>query len=232
MKLYLEVPFKEKDEAKQLGAKWDAVNKKWYAPNVETLPLFEKWKINTDPVVLLGEDRDFGGNNLCIDLIPNSCWFTNVRSCVHPTDWDRLRRYVYERVNHICECCNMDTQHANIPLEAHERWEYNEETQTQKLVRIVALCRHCHQSTHMGLSGLRGIGDEAKEHIKQVRQFTEQEYQTHKEDAFEIWRRRNKINWDLDLSLITSNNIQLLTPAPNKDERQTMSFTKLTPKSI
>lgn len=28
--LYLEVPFKEKDEAKRLGARWDPNMKKWY----------------------------------------------------------------------------------------------------------------------------------------------------------------------------------------------------------
>jgi len=227
MKAYLEVPFEEKDEAKKLGAKWDPVNKKWYAPNTETL-LFEKWKINTDPVILLGEDITYGGNNLFIDLVPNTCWFTNVRSCVHPKDWDRLRRYVYERVNYICECCNIDTQKSNIILEAHERWDYNEETQTQKLVRIVALCLNCHQSTHIGLAGLKGKGEEAKEHIKRVRNFTEQEYQKHKNEAFEIWNKRNKINWALDLSLITCNNIKLSKPIPNKDERLNISLSKIT----
>ena len=29
-KIYLNVPYSEKDEAKKLGAKWDAKNKKWY----------------------------------------------------------------------------------------------------------------------------------------------------------------------------------------------------------
>jgi hypothetical protein len=222
MKAYLAVSFEEKDEAKKLGAKWDAVNKKWYAPNMEPL-LLEKWKINTDPVILLGEDINYGGNNLFIDLIPRSCWFTNVRSCIHAKDWDRLRKYVYERVNYICECCSINTQKSNSILEAHERWDYNEETQTQKLVRIVALCHDCHQSTHMGLAEIKGKGNEAKEHIKKVRKFTETEYQQHKDDAFEIWRKRNKINWNLDLSLITSNNIKLSKSIPNKDERQTVS---------
>ena len=226
MKSYLEVPFEEKDEAKELGAKWDPEIRKWYAPDMESL-LFEKWKINTDPVILLGEDRNYGGNKLFIDLIPNTCWFTNVRSCVHPKDWDRLRKYVYERVNYICEGCNIDTQNSNIILEAHERWDYNEETQTQKLVRIVALCRNCHESTHIGLAGLNGKGYEAKEHIKKVRKFTEQEYQKHENDAFEIWRRRNTIHWELDLSLITSNNIKLSKPTPNKDERTRISLTRI-----
>jgi len=225
-KIYLAVPFDEKDEAKKMGAKWDAVNKKWYAPNMESL-LLEKWKINTEPVILLGEDRNYGQNKLFIDLIPSSCWFTNVRYCIHSTDWDRLRKYVYERVNYICECCNIDTRKSNVILEAHERWDYNEQTQTQKLVRIVALCHDCHQSTHMGLAGIRGKGKEAEKHIKNVRGFTEEEYKQHSLEATEIWIKRNMINWNLDLSLITSNNIKLSKLIPNKNDRQNISNEKI-----
>ena len=226
MKTYLAVCFEEKEEAKKLGAKWDVIQKKWYAPNNEPL-LLEKWKINTEPVILLGEDRSYGGNKLFIDLIPITCWFTNVRSCVHPRDWDRLRKYVYERVNYICECCNIDTQKSNCIIEAHERWDYNEATQIQKLVRIVALCHECHQSTHMGLAGIKGKGAEAMAHIKNVRGFTEEEYKTHICEATEIWKKRNMIHWDLDLSLITTNNITLSNAIPNKDDRTIICETNL-----
>lgn len=225
-KTYLAVTFEEKEEAKKLGAKWDSINKKWYAPNMEKI-LLEKWKINTEPVILSGEDRSYGGNNLFVDLIPTTCWFTNVRSCVHPRDWDRLRNHVYERVNYICECCNINTQTSNVILEAHERWEYNEETQTQKLVRIVALCHDCHQSTHMGLAGIKGKGTEAKKHIKKVRGFTEEEYKKHMDEETQIWRKRSMIQWNLDLSLITRNNIKLADTIPNKDYRCDISIKKL-----
>jgi hypothetical protein len=39
----LEVPFKEKDEAKQLGAWWDPEIKKWFVPPGKDLQLFKKW---------------------------------------------------------------------------------------------------------------------------------------------------------------------------------------------
>ena len=31
-RVYLSVPYEEKEEAKSLGAKWDALKKKWYVP--------------------------------------------------------------------------------------------------------------------------------------------------------------------------------------------------------
>ncbi len=40
---FLDVPFKEKDEAKALGARWDAGAKKWYAPAGTDLALFSAW---------------------------------------------------------------------------------------------------------------------------------------------------------------------------------------------
>lgn len=42
-KIYLNVPYAQKDEAKALGAKWDASNKKWYIPGSLDISLFEKW---------------------------------------------------------------------------------------------------------------------------------------------------------------------------------------------
>ena len=44
----LEVPFKEKDEAKQLGAWWDPEIKKWFVPPGRDLNLFKKWMPEQD----------------------------------------------------------------------------------------------------------------------------------------------------------------------------------------
>lgn len=46
-KIYLNVPYAHKDTAKALGARWDAVNKKWYVPaNIDIVP-FAKWRPGT-----------------------------------------------------------------------------------------------------------------------------------------------------------------------------------------
>jgi len=46
-KTYLNVPYAQKDDAKALGAKWDASKKKWYAPSSLDITLFEKWNTGT-----------------------------------------------------------------------------------------------------------------------------------------------------------------------------------------
>ena len=42
-KIYLNVPFSEKDEAKSLGAKWDPMCKRWYYTKISDSYKFEKW---------------------------------------------------------------------------------------------------------------------------------------------------------------------------------------------
>lgn len=42
---YLEVPYKDKEEAKSLGAWWDPNEKKWYIPKGEDSKKFSKWLI-------------------------------------------------------------------------------------------------------------------------------------------------------------------------------------------
>ena len=41
---YITVPYKEKEEAKAKGAKWDTEQKSWYVPKGVDLNLFKKWK--------------------------------------------------------------------------------------------------------------------------------------------------------------------------------------------
>lgn len=43
MRTNLKVPFAEKDEAKKLGARWDAARKIWYVENAPDLAPFARW---------------------------------------------------------------------------------------------------------------------------------------------------------------------------------------------
>ena len=43
MRMNLKVPFAEKDEAKKLGARWDAARKIWFVEDKADLAPFAKW---------------------------------------------------------------------------------------------------------------------------------------------------------------------------------------------
>jgi hypothetical protein len=217
MKTYLFVPYSEKDVAKRLGAKWDPAEKKWYAPEGEKA-LVERWPIPPPITALIGEDRSFGGNQLFVDLVPRSCWFTNVRYCVEPRDWDRLRKFVYERAGNKCECCGAANSDG-APLAAHERWHFDLTHKTQKLMRIIALCEACHETTHMGLANVRGRGDEATLHLMKVTGITPLAADKHIEQAFKLWEERNETDWTLDLSVITHSGMALARKTDTSQRR-------------
>lgn len=46
-KVYLNVPFAQKDAAKALGARWDAIVKKWYVPADKDITLFAQWPVQS-----------------------------------------------------------------------------------------------------------------------------------------------------------------------------------------
>ena len=48
----LKVPFNEKDQAKALGARWNAEMKLWYVPQGVDVAPFEKWFTTTGPTVV------------------------------------------------------------------------------------------------------------------------------------------------------------------------------------
>jgi len=43
MRMNLKVPFAEKDQAKKLGARWDAARKLWYVADGADLAGFQRW---------------------------------------------------------------------------------------------------------------------------------------------------------------------------------------------
>ena len=58
---FITVPFKEKDEAKALGAKWDRQHESWYVPSGVEIAPFAKWSANenaTDSVTTQSADSD------------------------------------------------------------------------------------------------------------------------------------------------------------------------------
>lgn len=222
-RLWLEVPYEEKDAAKSAGAWWDSEQRAWYAPRPGMTSL-QRWAGRPPlPERLPGEDRSFGGTDLFVDLVPDSCWFTNVRSCVDKRDWDRLRKMIYRRANQVCEICGTGRDFdAEVWLEAHERWHYDSATKTQRLVRLICLCTPCHEATHFGLAEINGHRDHALNQLIAVNGWSRRHAEQHVSEAFNEWRRRSAIDWHLDLSILADADIDI-TPPPEASHRRAVS---------
>jgi hypothetical protein len=141
-------------------------------------------------------------SRLTIELVPQTCWFSNVRDQVSPQDWDRIRRQVYENADRRCEVCG--GRGPRHPVECHEVWEYDEAAGVQRLVRMVALCPACHEVKHIGLAGIRGRADLASEHLARVNGWSSEVADRYIQEAFATWRSRSARSWSLDVASLAA----------------------------
>ncbi|MEV0586748.1 DUF5710 domain-containing protein [Nonomuraea sp. NPDC050310] len=226
-RLWLDVPYAEKGRAKALGARWDPSVKRWYAPRAGMAALAPWAPLPDIPDLLPGEDRTFG-SGLFVDLVPSSCWFTNVRSCVDQRDWERLRRMITNRAGRRCEACGRgEDRDEQRWLEAHERWDYDQTARVQILKRLVCLCTDCHTATHMGLAQIQGKSSRATAHLCDVTGMTTSQARAHIDSAFSLWRTRSAIKWSLDLNILTKTGVTL-APPPEWHERSGLASQRLT----
>ena len=201
--VYLNVPYADRKIVKELGGCWDAKIKKWYClEDNELCSLYDIYK----EIEIIGEDRNYGSNTLYIDMIPKTTYFKNVRSLFTDCDWNLIRHHIYERVNNKCECCGKKRMKY---LDAHERWEFDEEKQIQKLVRIIALCKLCHSATHYGHSRRTKNIEKINSHIKKINNYNDDELKTHIDNSYKIWKERNKIKWKLDFSILINSGFKI-----------------------
>ncbi len=191
--LFLNVPFAQKDEAKALGARWNADKKKWYVPDgVDTTP-FSRWTAATQQTSTSSTTEK---NMLFVDLVPNSAWFSNMRSELTKEEWELVKKATFKTARNLCEICgDRGPQH---PVECHERWHYDLQTKVQTLVRTIALCPACHESTHFGLARVKGRDREAKQHLMHVNGWDDAKANQHILQAMNEWQQRSKIKWKLD----------------------------------
>lgn len=139
------------------------------------------------------------------ELVPSSCWYSNVRTNVSRSQWDIIRKKVYSNANYNCEICG--GRGLKWPVECHEIWDYNEETHIQTLTGFVAICPSCHMVKHIGLAGIKGKTKEATSHMIKVNQCSILEAQHAISKCWADWQRRSEIEWILDISYLDNFNI-------------------------
>ena len=175
------VPFEEKNEAKKLGAKWFADIKKWGVPFGYKITPFKKWLPKLD-----------------IELVPSTCWFSNIRTILSDGQWKMVSKIVRQKNNYTCLFCGIKDIPKNI--HCHEEWEYDHKNKTQYLKRFVSICYKCHYVKHMGKSNVDGKGAMAKTQLMKVNGLNEMDAELYIENEFHLWKVRSLFEWDLDIS--------------------------------
>ena len=135
---------------------------------------------------------------LNFELVPDSCWYSNLRSELPKEAWDIIRKKAYARAGGKCMICGAPTTR----LEAHEQWEYDDINGVQRLKNVVAVCRACHEVIHIGRTQLMGREREAIAHFMKVNGATYAEYRAALGKANEVHRERSRREWKLDVTAL------------------------------
>lgn len=134
---------------------------------------------------------------LQIELVPLRCFWSNVRSNVKKSQWDKIRRAVYQKANNVCEICGgIGTRH---PVECHEVWIYDETTLTQRLNHFQSICPLCHEVKHIGRAGSLGNIERARNRFKEINGLDDITEDKIYLAVWRQWRIRSKQNWKLDI---------------------------------
>lgn len=134
---------------------------------------------------------------LLVELVPSSCWYTNVRSNVTKAEWQLCKKMVRDRSGGRCEICG--GRGTRWPVECHEIWQYDDERRIQTLVDLIALCPPCHEVKHIGRAFSIGTAPRAIDHLAQVNGWALEDVEHYLEVVFETWSQRSQHQWALDI---------------------------------
>lgn len=143
-------------------------------------------------------------SKLVVELVPKTCWFSNIRTMVTKKEWDKIRHLSYANANNVCEICGEigKNQGYKHNLECHEIWKFNKKTKTQHLIGLISLCPDCHLVKHFGRAKAMGIHEKCYNKLMVVNNWTIDQTLKHIDAAFVEYAERSKNTWLLDITLL------------------------------
>lgn len=140
---------------------------------------------------------------LRIELVPERQWGMNLRAAMSATQWDRVSAEVFAAAGGLCQICGgIGSKH---PLECHEVWRYNENSdlsaacRTQVLQGLEALCPACHRVKHLGFADKQGWLERSLEHLARVNGIGMREARAYLDWAYREQRRRSTMRFEQDI---------------------------------
>ncbi|MBP9693342.1 MAG: hypothetical protein KBE16_01350 [Alphaproteobacteria bacterium] len=208
-RIYLLVPFSEKDKVKKLGARWDPDNEGWYIDSPLVRKKFNEWlpemyKHSSEPPFVR------------LNFFPMATSGHNVRSVWNTDEWNTLRKQLILRKGNRCSICgqrNQNDKGEDIDLECHEHWDfepdYTQQKGIQRLIEFILLCKQCHTATHIHILQDKKEKDSAYEleytnafyHLCCVNRWQVRECELTIEQEILKLKEFEKLNWVVDISV-------------------------------
>lgn len=139
---------------------------------------------------------------LKVELVPSTCWWSNLRSELSPEQWAVCKRWSGRRAGWRCAVCG--ERGPRWPVECHEQWLYDDALpRLQRLGGLISLCPACHESTHMGFASINGRDVEAAVHLAEVNGWDSGQVDTYLDACWAQWEDRSAHQWQLDVRWLT-----------------------------
>lgn len=136
------------------------------------------------------------------DRLPSTVWGSNLRAFLPRAGWQSLSRQTTERAGRQCEVCGMQAPAART-LDCNELWSFDAETSTQSLVGVIALCEWCHLTQHSGRATNLGRAEHVIDVLAHINRWSRQRAWRDFDESAERFRSMSRIEWDLDVSLLS-----------------------------
>jgi hypothetical protein len=137
---------------------------------------------------------------LSVELVPKTCWYSNVRTNTTRAEWEKCKKYAKTKSNSKCEICG--SVGSRWAVECHEIWHYDDATGVQKLLDLIALCPRCHEVKHYGYAELNNAGERAFLHLTEVNGWTPAVTALYLTLVNLQWEKRSTRPWVLDISVL------------------------------
>lgn len=189
---HLLVPKGAADEARRLGATWDAALRTWSVATDAAADIPRR--------MLPTRDRPGAPTPyILISLVPQTSWGRNLRAVMGADSWRPfVREHVYPSTGSVCRICGGRGE--SWPVEADEVWRYDDSRNVQRLHAIVPLCPACHEVRSAGLAIRNGRRTAIVDHLAWVERIGAKEASRRIDDALHQWTSRSRRRWTIDLS--------------------------------
>ncbi|KZX22344.1 hypothetical protein [Rathayibacter tanaceti] len=163
-------------------------------------------------VPTLMPDAPAGHVRMRADVLPPQVFGSNVRKIARESEWDRIRLGVSARAGKLCQICGGESygpyrkvQHPDC----HEIWRFEERSDglTQVLAGLIALCKTCHNTQHIGRAPDL---DQVMEVLMGLNGWTREEARAYVQRAFARLKLLRDVEIHLDLSLLVG---QIVVPS-------------------
>ncbi|GAB3615903.1 hypothetical protein GCM10027416_04600 [Okibacterium endophyticum] len=156
-------------------------------------------------------DAPAGHVRMRADVLPPSVFGSNVRGIARESEWDRIRLGISARAGKLCEICGGESlgPHRKVQHpDCHEIWRFDicDGVVTQVLADLIALCKRCHNTQHVG----RALDlEDVNEVLQSVNGWSHAEAHEDIRRAFRRLKLLEGAEVDLDLSVLVG---QIIVP--------------------